>query len=118
MSKDTIYRQAAVDLVTDMEFMNDTAKGILRDRLRKLPSAQPEDYAHGFADGYIQGKKDAQPEIIRCKYCKFYETWQLKSDYTDDKRCKTSVCVRGRYAIHRSEDWYCADAKRRTDEIN
>lgn len=37
---DSISRQAAIDLVTDMEFMNNTAKGILRDRLRKLPSAQ------------------------------------------------------------------------------
>lgn len=39
---DSISRQAAVDLVTDMEFMNNTAKGILRDRLRKLSPAQPE----------------------------------------------------------------------------
>lgn len=37
---DVIYRQAAIDLVTDMEFMNNTAKGILRDRLRNLPPAQ------------------------------------------------------------------------------
>ena len=95
---DYIDRQAAVDLVTDMEFMNNTAKGILRDRLRKLPSAQPE--------------------IIRCKDCKHYEIWQLKSDYTDDKRYKPSVCVVGRYAVHRPEDWFCGDAKRRTDEIN
>lgn len=41
-TSDLISRQAAVDLVTNMEFMNNTAKGILRDRLRKLPSAQPE----------------------------------------------------------------------------
>ena len=39
---DAVSRQAAIDLVTDMEFMNNTAKGILRDRLRKLPSAPPE----------------------------------------------------------------------------
>ena len=60
----------------------------------------------------------AQPEIIRCKDCKHYEIWQLKSDYTDDKRYKPSVCVVGRYAVHRPEDWFCGDAKRRTDEIN
>lgn len=46
MTDDTIYRQAAIDLVTDMEFMNNTAKGILRDRLRKLPSAQPTLYGY------------------------------------------------------------------------
>lgn len=39
---DLISRQDAIDLVIDMEFMNNTAKGILRGRLRKLPSAQPE----------------------------------------------------------------------------
>ena len=54
-------------------------------------------------------------DYIRCKDCKYYEVWQLKSDYTDDKRFKPSVCVRGRYALHRPEDWYCADAERRTD---
>ena len=55
-------------------------------------------------------------EVIRCKDCKHYEIWQLKSDYTDDKRYKPSVCVIGRYAVHRSENWFCADAERRTDE--
>lgn len=41
-TSDLISRQAAIDLVTDMEFMNFTAKGILRDSLRKLSPAQPE----------------------------------------------------------------------------
>lgn len=57
----------------------------------------------------------AQPEIIRCKDCKYYEIWQLKADYTDDKRYKPSVCTIGKYSVHRSPDWYCADAERRTD---
>ena len=49
---DLISRQAAIDLVIDMEFMNNTAKGILRDRLRKLPSAQQDEiYKHGWKDG-------------------------------------------------------------------
>lgn len=64
------------------------------------------------------GREDALSEIIRCKDCKHYEIWQLKSDYTDDKRFKSSVCVLGRYAVHRPEDWYCADAERRTDETD
>lgn len=55
-------------------------------------------------------------EVVRCKDCKHYEIWQLKSDYTDDKRYKPSVCIRGRYAVHHSPDWFCADAERRTDE--
>lgn len=60
--------------------------------------------------------EDPKPQpLIRCKDCKHYEIWQLKSDYTDDKRFKPSVCVLGCYAVHRPEDWYCADAERRTD---
>jgi len=38
-------------------------------------SAQPEDYAHGFVDGYKQGKKDAQPERNTCDY------WDNESGY-------------------------------------
>ncbi len=54
-------------------------------------------------------------EVVRCKDCKHYEIWQLKSDYTDDKRYKPSVCTIGRYAVHRKPDWYCADAERRAN---
>lgn len=42
----------------------------------------------------------AQPEIIRCKDC-------IKREY-----CRT-VTV---WAIPPEDDWYCADAERRTDE--
>lgn len=68
---------------------------------------------HGKTVRFV--KESAQPKIIRCKECKHYEIWQLKSDYTDDKRFKPSVCVLGRYAVHRPEDWYCADAERRAN---
>ena len=84
-----ISRQAAIDLC---DWYDNPS---MHDDLEKLPSAEPE--------------------IIRCKDCKYYEIWQLKTDYTDDKRCKPSVCVLGRYAVHRSEDWFCADAERRTE---
>ena len=98
---DTISRQAAIDLVIDMEFMNNTAKGILRDRLRKLPSAQPEYYDYSDIDdvwayyakeqdinltdgakqlkdamwvGYRKGKQDAQLETDNfCTDCKEYD---------------------------------------------
>lgn len=69
-------------------------------------------------DGLITGRFTIKEQLVNCKDCKYYEIWQLKSDYTDDKRYKPSVCVVGRYAVHRSEDWFCADAERRTDEIN
>ena len=78
---------------------------------------------NGFSDTYdkaciigvIDEQPSAQPEIIRCKDCKHYEIWQLKADYTDDKRYKPSVCTIGAYSVHRRPDWYCADAERRED---
>lgn len=57
----------------------------------------------------------AQPEVVRCKDCKFYEVAWLKKDGTDDNRYKPSICVKGQYGIARKPDWFCADAERRTD---
>lgn len=71
--EDAISRRDAIDSVEESRRLNHHQDGkeacaheyehrhflkILLD----LPSAQPEDYAHGFADGYKQGQKDAQPE--------------------------------------------------------
>lgn len=39
---DLIERQAAIDLINDIDLINFTAKGVIRGRLQKLPSAQPE----------------------------------------------------------------------------
>lgn len=57
-----------------------------------------------------------QPEIIRCKDCKYYEIAQIKKDGTDDKRYKPSICVKWKYGKSRKPDCFCADAERRTDE--
>lgn len=57
----------------------------------------------------------AQPEIIRCKYCKHYGVAWLKKDGTDDRRYKSSVCLRGKYAVEHKPDWYCGDAERREE---
>ena len=54
-------------------------------------------------------------KVTRCRYCKYYKTEQLKSDYTPDKRYKPSVCTKGKFAVHRDPDWYCADGKRREE---
>ena len=65
LATDTISRQAAIDLC---DWYDNPS---MHDDLEKLPSAQPvgasmhdssTDYAHGFADGYKKGLKDAQPE--------------------------------------------------------
>ena len=39
---DLISRAEAIELVTDMNLINNTAKGILRERLRKLTPTPPE----------------------------------------------------------------------------
>ena len=43
----------------------------------------------------------AQPELIRCKDCIFHGL------------CRTST----RWAVTPKDDWYCADAERRTDDL-
>lgn len=92
--KDLIDRQAAIDVML-MAIDDDWEPDYATDRMNELPSAQPE--------------------IIRCKDCKYYEIAWLKKDGTDDKRYKPSICVRGQYGITREPDWFCADAERRTD---
>lgn len=48
----------------------------------------------------------AQPEIIRCKECKHRDP--------EDKKCDCGHDIR--WQLPRQDDWYCADAERRTDE--
>ena len=70
---------------------------------------------------YEQLQKESDGElvaVVRCKDCKWYEIAHLKRDGTDDKRYKSSVCVRGTFAKLRKADWYCADGERREDETN
>lgn len=83
---DLINRQAAIDLINDIDLINFTAKGVIRDRLRKLPPAQPE--------------------IIRCKECKYCEHW-----YADKGRCFFWHEV----GIDVFEDGFCNYAERRAD---
>ena len=51
--------------------------------------------------------------VTRCKDCKFYMIYEMKSDYTVDKRYKPSVCCLNSYAERREPDWYCADGERK-----
>lgn len=57
----------------------------------------------------VQKLPSAQPEIIRCKDCKNWDTtWQ--NDWA--KNYHYCPLIDG----IRNGDWYCADAERRTDE--
>lgn len=103
---DTIYRQAAIDICMrkDVHTGYDAACLIVQ-----LPSAQPEDYAYGFADGYKQGEKDAQPEIIRCKDCKHKRRYKFPPKYDEKDYCSINERVV-------TADDFCSRAERRTDE--
>ena len=128
MSKDTIYRQDAIDALdgeitvtgrANAEAVRGYAR-LVADRLKRLPSAQPEPIKINIEDynkeDWERFKKEwgntpitvlsAQPEIIRCKECKYCEHW-----YADKGRC---------FLWHESgidvfEDGFCNYAERRTD---
>lgn len=59
-------------------------------------------------DDWINGLPSAQPEIIRCKDCKNWDT-----TWTNDFSPNYHYCpmVDG----VRKDDWYCADAERKTE---
>ena len=71
--------------------------------LEDLPSAQPDmsEYSDKlWRNAYERGRAEAQAEIVRCKDCIFHGF------------CRTSP----KWAVAPKDDWYCADAERRTDD--
>ena len=70
------------------------------------------DYAHGFADGYKQGLKDAESERVRCKDCKHWKDSDGVYRRGIGAESKCPVNIRAVY----EGNFYCADAERRTDE--
>lgn len=49
-------------------------------------------------------------EVVRCKDCRWYEINELKSDGTEDKRYKPSMCVLHSRSFR--DNYYCADGER------
>ena len=86
------------------------------DRIEALPSAQPEpsQVARDIAT-IIENEKDmrvvlqnsAQPEIIRCKDCKYYKAYE----YTGELACHYVI---GGTVIRKLDD-FCSRAERITD---
>ena len=93
-----------------------------------LPSAQPDlsDYSDKlWRAAYERGKKEAQPEIIRCKDCKHKPYPSDNYDYNNgnrgfeiifpDYRCPCR-CDDEYYNRIPDDDWFCGNAERRIDE--
>lgn len=98
-----ISRQAAIDA--------------LEDYLDEYSGLDEEGYhgekwcAMAEAKMVIENLPSAQPEITRCKDCKNWDT-----TWTNDFSPNYHYCPMVDGA--RKEDWYCADAERRTDANN
>ena len=65
------------------------------------------DFYIKLADSIIDLLPSAQPEIIRCKDCKFYSPM--------NRETKTGIC---NLIMHQNfgDNWFCAGAERRPDE--
>lgn len=78
----------------------------------------------GLYDVSIVGRRtiiSKLPEIIRCKDCKhrpiekYGEIMPPKEDGWDDLKCPC-LCEDYFYSWRPKDDWYCANAERRTDD--
>ena len=100
---DLISRQAAIDETWKEPSYTDPYNVLteVRERIQSLPSAQPEVLAHG------EGELSAQPEIIRCKECTYFDKYiDCKEMYQWDGFCAD-------WARKTYENWYCSRAERR-----
>lgn len=77
------------------------------------------EYAQGIACGaalsktYIEQLPSAQPEIVRCKGCKF---WREHKYAKYAKETKRYIPFCGLNAIYTNSDDFCSKGERRTDE--
>lgn len=105
MKDDVISRQAAIEVLS-------LGKEILSRVLDDIDvvGTDREKYSWGLKliEANIEDIKElpsAQPEIIRCKDCKHRDP--------EDKKCDCGHDIQ--WQLPRQDDWYCADAKRRTE---
>ena len=96
---DLIERQVVIGIVQSLY------PGIPRvPWLRKDWQERYEPYIN--AEKAIRTLPTAQPEIVRCKECKY----NCKEEYEDEYMCSNLDRLVW-------DDWYCAEAERRTDGV-
>lgn len=91
-TSDLISRQAAIDAAIKADMENNS--NVLSEKRARV------------IDRHISAVPSAQPEIVRCKDCKHRDP--------EDKKCDCGHAIL--WQLPRQDDWYCADAERRTDE--
>lgn len=100
MGDDTINRQAAIDAIEQHK------TAVLEGR------EWDEGIAYGYAAAHthlveiVKQLPSAEPEIIRCKDCKWW-----KSNFTWNGK-EVKVCVKEPYEPVRAEDFFCKDGER------
>lgn len=82
-------QEAAEMIRDDMKLHHDYLSGTYRKALNMAISAL-----------------NAPPEIVRCKDCEHRDP--------EDKKCDSGHSIQ--WQLPRSDDWFCADAERRTDD--
>ena len=80
-----------------------------KDKLIRILSADSERYRDAYKKGYETGYKTREDELIRCKDCKecYFAYNRIQSE-------QTFAC--GKHGIDVTQDWFCADGERRTDD--
>ena len=78
------------------------------DDIDKVTAVVVDEHKSKFCKQFYEDYEDAQPDIIRCKDCKYWDTtWQ--NDYAPNYHYCPMIDGT------RRNDFYCADAERRTD---
>lgn len=108
---DLIERDIAIDAVKRLSLgETDATRFAMRigDYLERMPSAQLDlsEYSEKlWRAAYERGKKEAQPDIVRCKDCKYHdENWRRVSPMW-------LPCM----DMRMGSNWYCGYAERRED---
>ena len=90
---DTISRQAAIDFIDAGRFVNPN---------------EPR-WSDNEIVNFLKSRPSAQPEIIRCKDCKYKNRYKFPPKYDERDYCERNERVTQR-------DGFCYWAERRTDE--
>ena len=109
------FRQAAIDAI-----LEDLAFDSVKELRAYVSKNKQDDYFYGgilYAINAVQDLPPAQPEIIRCKDCRFFE-YDHPYIVQGVPVLGHLVCTKWGDGCRTAEDGFCFMAERRTDENN